>query len=569
VPPGTSHNEPFCSVGGCLRFPRSGTDPPTRRGSPRSLRSRGTRRASLLSIPAAPPPSRSPRQFFVRLCRSYLAASPAEKPPCLIFNQSNRKSTNQDPYTQPDPLRPEAATLTRPPACAACGRALRRRRCPCGTSTPSSKLVRLFLCFARITRHCRDHTCCTRRGRAWPLQPSASRYPPGGVIGTLRAFRIPRPPLAFRLVGPVRLRLTSAACAGRPPPQRRPDPAPKRRRLRRRTSAQKGISPSGPPPLPGWRTSVPSVLHSPLRGTPPSPSCRGIALRATPDDRPAIHGFVPSSMAAASCEARLLTQSLRLRVHSRASHSALRPVDRAAFVTERASRSTFRTRLGLPGLKGISPLGNPPLPEERACGSLLPVRQAHGTLLSPCVHRSTRDPASLHRGRSVRSTAVHTEPSATCSPPRLALRLIASHHVLPSGRASHRRMDRPTWNAGLPRHSADALARSARRREVNPIGRLTVPPSSLSALRALRSERAAVGPTSKVSPPLGTPLCQKREPAVLYFPFDKLTEPNALNRASHWFMGFSLPVCIVPHAIQLRCDQAGRSDGSTYLERWR
>ena len=221
MPPGTSHNAPFCSVGGCLRFPRSGTDPPTRRGSPRSLRSRGTRRASLLFIPAAPPPSRSPRQFFVRLCRSYLAASPAEKPPCLIFNQSNRKSTNQDPYTQPDPLRPEAATLTRPPACAACGRALRRRRCPCGTSTPSSKLVRLFLCFARITRHCPDHTCCTRRGRAWPFQPFALRA---------TGLHIPLPPLAFRLVGPVRLRLTSAACAGRPPPQRRPD-ARNRRRL--------------------------------------------------------------------------------------------------------------------------------------------------------------------------------------------------------------------------------------------------------------------------------------------------------------------------------------------------
>jgi len=111
----------------------------------------------------------------------------------------------------------------------------------------------------------------------------------------------------------------------------------------------------------------------------------------------------------------------------------------------------------------------------------------------------------------VRSTAVHTEPSATCSPPRLALRLIASHHVLTSGRASHRRMDRPTWNAGLPRHSADALARSARRREVNPIGRLTVPPSSLSALRALRSERAAVCPASKVSPPSGPPPSARME----------------------------------------------------------
>lgn len=32
---------------------------------------------------------------------------------------------------------------------------------------------KLFLCFARTTRSCRAHTCCTRRGRAWPLQPSA------------------------------------------------------------------------------------------------------------------------------------------------------------------------------------------------------------------------------------------------------------------------------------------------------------------------------------------------------------------------------------------------------------
>lgn len=226
----------------------------------------------------------------------------------------------------------------------------------------------------------------------------------------LRAFRIPRPPLAFRLVGPVRLRLTSAACAGRPPPQRRPD-ARNRRRLRRPASVRKGIS-------------SPRTPHLCQDGKPPF-------LRfSTPRYAEPLPLPRPSS--------------------DKPRHS---PSD------DGGSTASFHLRW-------------PPLRAKHGCS---------------------------HRAFGYVFTAA----------PRTPL-----------------------------------------------CGRLTVPPSSLSALRALRSERAAVCPASKVSPPLGTPLCQKREPAVLYFPFDKLTEPSALNRASHWFMGFSLPVCIVPHAIQLRCDQA-------------
>ena len=147
------------------------------------------------------------------------------------------------------------------------------------------------------------------RGRSSP-----SRY-------ALRAFRIPRPPLAFRLVGPVRLRLTSAACAGRPPPQRRPDPAPKRRRLRRRASAQKGISPSGPPPLPEKGTYG-SLL--PADAEPFSLPCPVVAFGV--DGSCASFHTRSSSAAPGPLRAKhVCSHRVRhggLRVHSRASHSA-------------------------------------------------------------------------------------------------------------------------------------------------------------------------------------------------------------------------------------------------------
>lgn len=305
---------------------------------------------------------------------------------------------NQDPYTQPDPLRPKAATLT-----------LRRRWCPFGTSTLASPVRQALLVL-------RPHHAFLPRPHVLHEAGACVAAPALRAIA-LRAFRIPRPPLAFRLVGPVRLRLTSAACAGRPPPQRRPD-ARNRRRLRRPASVRKGIS-------------SPRTPHLCQDGKPPF-------LRfSTPRYAEPLPLPRPSS--------------------DKPRHS---PSD------DGGSTASFHLRW-------------PPLRAKHGCS---------------------------HRAFGYVFTAA----------PRTPL-----------------------------------------------CGRLTVPPSSLSALRALRSERAAVCPASKVSPPLGTPLCQKREPAVLYFPFDKLTEPSALNRASHWFMGFSLPVCIVPHAIQLRCDQAHRSDGST------
>ena len=158
------------------------------------------------------------------------------------------------------------------------------------------------MCFACITRYYRDHTCCTRRGRAWPFLPFA----------TLRASTSPSRPWPSGLSAPF------GYASHRPP-------APAGPRLQKARSCAEASPPVG--------GALPRTCHAIAMAT---------AERYLPPD--------------------------------------------------------------------------PPLPEKETCGSLLPA-DAEPFSLPPCV-----DPASLHQDRSVQNTSVHTEPSATCSQPRLALR---------------------------------------------------------------------------------------------------------------------------------------------------
>ena len=184
----------------------------------------------------------------------------------------------------------------------------------------------------------------------------------------------------------------------------------------------------------------------------------------------------------------------------------------------------------------LLPPAPPPLPEKETYGSLLPVRQAHGTLLPPCMPRSMRR-SSLAARRPLR--AKHA-----CSHRAFGYVFTAAPRALLS-----------FWPVG---NAAFVTA--------CPVVALR---EDGSALRALRSERAAVCPASKVSPPSGPPPSARKE--NLRFPTSPAWggEPFSLPLSRHSAFGTTADVCVVPHAIQLRCDQAGRSDGSTYLERWR
>ena len=203
-------------------------------------------------------------------------------------------------------------------------------------------------------------------------------------------LHIPLPPLAFRLVGPVRLRLTSAACAGRPPP-------PKGQIVRRSVAAF-GVA------LPRIPRAVTATREGGKRYLPPDPPL---------PEKETYGSLLPADAEPFSLRAyndpRTRSSLVRLRrirlhqdrsvqntsVHTEPSATcsppqADPPLEEQPRFALRLPGTVLRSGAGLPGLKGISPLGNPPLPEKRTCGSLLPVRQAHGTLLSPCMPRSMR-----------------------------------------------------------------------------------------------------------------------------------------------------------------------------------
>ena len=278
MPPGTSHNAPFCSVAGPPPLPplrRLTRRPAADRHVPSS---RGTRRAYLIYCPSPQPllPA-APRGSFSSGSAARSSRHPRPK------NRRALSSINQTIYQQTKTPTPQGGYApARLLAQLAAG--LRRRRCPFGTSDACLE-TRQALHVLR-PHHTFFPTTRAARGGGVRGRSSPSRY-------ALRAFRIPRPPLAFRLVGPVRLRLTSAACAGRPPPQKGQDlPGTA---LRRRAAAHMSrhslgdggkVSPPPGPPTSAREENLRSFGSPlPVRGTLlPLPRTSTTSPTAMPDD---------------------------------------------------------------------------------------------------------------------------------------------------------------------------------------------------------------------------------------------------------------------------------------------